>query len=51
MFVLVIGILVLLFLGKLRPQDIGNWKTGAGLAGLLGFVYAVITVTLGNCSG
>src|ERR1051326_3651936 len=35
MFVLVVGILVLIFYGKLRPHDIGSWKGGTGLAAVL----------------
>jgi Ca2+/Na+ antiporter len=51
MFVLVVGILLLIFFGKLHPKDIGSWKGDTGLGAVLLFVYAVIKVTLGNCAG
>jgi hypothetical protein len=50
MFVLVVGILLLIYFGKLHPKDIGSWKSGAGLAAVLVFVYEVIKVALGNCA-
>jgi len=51
MVLVIIGVLVLLFVGKLRPQDIGNWKAGTGLAAVFVFLYEVLKATLGNCNG
>jgi hypothetical protein len=51
MFLVIVGVLVLLFTGKLRPQDIGNWKAGTGMAVIFLFLYEVFKVTLGNCQG
>ena len=51
MLLLVVGVLLLIFAGKLRPQDLGNWKAGSGMAVIFIFLYEVFKVTLGNCKG